>query len=254
MILRRLGNKSRIAEKIQTYFPEHTIYVEPFFGAGGMFFNKPKSKYNFLNDIDEDVYNLFRQIIDNKEEFTNLIEIFPVTEKQFKEWNKKREETPMLNALRFIILSNFGYMGKPNTLNFAIGNSKKCILDGINETFKFMSDVKLLNGDFRDFFKKISFRHEIEKEKAFIYADPPYLGTTGNYSHSFSQKDSVDLFDCLQEYGVKFAMSEFDNDFIISQAKERNLNIIEIGERQNVKNRRTEILITNYRHQPSLFD
>ena len=35
-------------------------------------------------------------------------------------------------------------------------------------------------------------------------------------------------------------MSEFDNEFIMQQAKERKLNIY-IGERQNLKNRRTEI-------------
>ena len=42
MILRRLGNKKLIAEKIICHFPPHEIYIEPFFGAGGMFFNKPK--------------------------------------------------------------------------------------------------------------------------------------------------------------------------------------------------------------------
>ena len=45
MILRRLGNKSKIAADIQKHFPQHKIYIEPFFGAGGMFFNKPKAKY-----------------------------------------------------------------------------------------------------------------------------------------------------------------------------------------------------------------
>ena len=46
-------------------------------------------------------------------------------------------------------------------------------------------------------------------------------------------------------------MSEFDNPFIINQAKERGLNIINIGERRNLKNRRTEILITNYKTENS---
>ena len=60
MILRRLGNKKKIAKKIQAYFPPHKIYIEPFFGAGGMFFNKPKAKYNIVNDLDSDVFNLFQ--------------------------------------------------------------------------------------------------------------------------------------------------------------------------------------------------
>jgi len=58
----------------------------------------------------------------------------------------------------------------------------------------------------------------------------------------------------LQETGCKFAMSEFDNEFILNQAKERNLNIIFIGERHNLKNKRTEILITNYQKERTLFD
>jgi DNA adenine methylase len=49
-------------------------------------------------------------------------------------------------------------------------------------------------------------------------------------------------------------MSEFDNEFILNQAKERGLNVIYIGERRNLKKSRTEILITNYEKQKSLFD
>lgn len=59
-MLRRLGNKSKIAKEIQKHFPKLDAYIELFFGAGGMFFNKPKAKYNFLNDNDSEVYNLFK--------------------------------------------------------------------------------------------------------------------------------------------------------------------------------------------------
>jgi len=69
MILTRLGNKRAIAGKIQAYFPPHEIYIEPFFGAGGMFFYKPLAKYNFLNDLDSDVFNLFLVIIRQRSEF-----------------------------------------------------------------------------------------------------------------------------------------------------------------------------------------
>ena len=67
MILRRLGNKSKISEKIHKLFPKHEIYIEPFFGAGGMFFNKQKAKYNIVNDIDADVFNLFMVVMNDKE-------------------------------------------------------------------------------------------------------------------------------------------------------------------------------------------
>jgi hypothetical protein len=92
--------------------------------------------------------------------------------------------------------------------------------------------------------RDIVLRLDYPKLKNYQYTE--ILSNTG--------EDSIDLFDCLEKRGCKFAMSEFDNPFIIQQAKERNLNVIIIGERQNLKNRRTEILITNYNQRPNLFD
>ena len=40
------------------------------------------------------------------------------------------------------------------------------------------------------------------------------------------------------------AISEFDNPKILEMSK--GLNVYQIGERKNLKNRRSEILITNY--------
>ena len=77
MILRRLGNKSKIAEDIITYFPDHKIYVEPFFGAGGMFFNKRKAKYNIVNDLDCEVVNLFQVIQKDKIGFEEVKKSWP---------------------------------------------------------------------------------------------------------------------------------------------------------------------------------
>jgi len=114
-------------------------------------------------------------------------------------------------------------------------------------------EVQFCNMDCNKFIKSISIeQHEIKK--TFIYCDPPYLGTGDNYSNSFTEEQSAELFDTLEETGCKFAMSEFDNPFILEQAKQRDLNVIIIGERQNLKNRRTEILVTNYSNsQQSLF-
>ena len=77
MILLRLGNKQRIAMDIQKYFPQHKIYIEPFFGAGGMFFNKPKVKHNIVNDLDSDVFNLYQVVLNQKEELMELYKITP---------------------------------------------------------------------------------------------------------------------------------------------------------------------------------
>lgn len=245
MILNRLGNKTELAPKIISYFPKHDIYIEPFFGAGGMFFNKPRAKYNFLNDLDNDVYNLFRQLLDNKTELVEKLILTPITETQFKEWGKgKREEDDMMNAIRFLIISNFGLYGKSSTLRIGAVSPKAVILREIEKTFKAISNVYFFNSDFRKVFNKCDYKSN--KAKTFCYCDPPYLDTDDNYSASFKHEDSEDLFNTLQDADIRWAMSEFDHPFILEQAEKRGLNVHYLGERKNLHNRRMEILVTNY--------
>ena len=263
MILRRLGNKQAIASEIQKYFPKHRFYVEPFFGAGGMFFNKPKAKYNILNDLDSDVCNLFQVVMNNKNDLKKQFISMPVHSDLLDYWKKNEESDPIKKALRFLFISNFTLNGTGSAIRHQVSSGAggvKDFKDGfeikIENTFNALYDCNFTNFDFRKFLSKLGFQNDgrNDENKTFIYCDPPYLGTNDNYSNSFTKHDSIDLFDTLQATKCKFAMSEFDNEFILNQAKERGLNVIIIGERKNLKNRKTEILITNYEKQKSLFD
>ena len=257
MILRRLGNKKKIAQQIQAYFPPHKIYIEPFFGAGGMFFNKPKAKYNIVNDLDSDVFNLFQVVMNQKEELEKAFYMMPIHSDLLDYWKVNQEIEPIKKALRFLFLSNFTLNGTGSAVRHQVSSgaggvkdSKDSFLKELEKTFLLLYDCNFTNFDFRKFLDKLGFHKDgrNDEEKTFIYSDPPYLDTSDNYSNSFTHQDSAHLFDCLQNTGCKFAYSEFDHPFILEQAKERNLNVITIGERQNLKNRRTEILVTNYKN------
>lgn len=253
MILRRLGNKSKLADKILAHFPEHKIYVEPFFGAGGMFFNKPKSKYNILNDLDSEVFNLYQMVSLNKDKLIQELLKMPISEDLWNYWKKNKETDNIRKAIRFLFLSNFGFLGKPATLRFNSGNAINILINNIDKTHKMLFGCEFMNTDFRNILDRISFKSDNEKFKTLIYCDPPYLDTGNNYNDSFNEKDSIDLFNCFSNFGGYFAMSEFDNEFILDQVSKRNLNIAIIGERRNLTNRKTEILITNYKTQLKLF-
>lgn len=161
---------------------------------------------------------------------------------------KNIETDPIKKAIRFLLLSNFTFLGKGDTLRFGLENVKKNIIDNIEPTFLWLQDATLMNDDFRKVINKINFSEKLlKKTEAFIYLDPIYLDTTHYYKvPKWTINDTEDCFKIMSSSGIPSAMSEFDNDIILSLASKYNMNIIYLGERRNINNRKTEILITNY--------
>jgi len=63
-IFRRVGGKFRVKEKIIKFFPEFDTYVEPFAGSAGVFrgLTIDKDKKYVLNDLNTDIYDIWRDI------------------------------------------------------------------------------------------------------------------------------------------------------------------------------------------------
>lgn len=249
MILTRLGNKKKLSEKLLENFPEEVnLFIDLFFGSGSVTYKMVNRVPHIIaNDLDSDVYNLFIVVQEQKEELREAIEKMPIHEDLFKHWVKNKEHDRIKKAIRFLMLSNFSLYGTQTNLRLGICNTKRLILDRLDDTFKLLAHVKFMNTDFRSCFKKISIRKGQNLNRVFIYADPPYLDTCNTYeSGGFNKKDSEDLFEMLVSSKMLFAVSEFDHPTIIDLAKHHKLNVIDMGERQNIKNRRTEILIKNF--------
>lgn len=256
MILTRPGNKRQMALQLQGHFPKHRMRIELFFGAGGSFFYLPEPKYAILNDYDDDVTNLYKVLLDQKEELIKQILVMPISESLVDYWKSNIETEPMKKALRFLLLSNFTYMGKGDTLRLGLDNAKKSLTKYIEPTFLKLQNAKITNDDFRNVIDKISFSETlITKEEAFVYLDPVYLDTTHTYKvPTWTEKDTKDCFKLMANCGIKAAMSEFNHEKVLDYASDYKMNTINLKNRNNLKNKRIEILITNFEdRQKSLF-
>jgi len=248
--IKREGNKNLIAHNIIKYFPQHETFIDIFFGVGGIFFNKEPAKYNFINDIDDNIYNFYMTLKNNKTELINEINTLIASEKLFNHFQTTPPQSNIEKAVRFFYLHNFSQFGSTRSFNIVFQNNKTIQI----ETTKLLSsklnysNVIILKTHFKNILNKIV---NLKKESSFIYADPPYLDTDARYHKHHKQgkwkrDDTNLLFKILYESGIRFAISEFENEIILELVKKYNLNYIKIMERKNIKNIRTEILITNY--------
>jgi DNA adenine methylase len=102
-ILHYPGSKWSLAEWIISHMPPHTTYLEPFFGSGAVFFNKPPSPLETINDIDGDVVNLFRVIRDRPEELARLVYWTPYSRNEYYASYDMKEASEIERARRFLV-------------------------------------------------------------------------------------------------------------------------------------------------------
>ena len=84
-----LGGKSRpqihdwIIEQLPAPSPRQ-IYVEPFFGVGGVFFKRPTVGLEVINDRDDEIANLWRCIRDHPADMADLMSFTPWAESEYR--------------------------------------------------------------------------------------------------------------------------------------------------------------------------
>lgn len=76
-VLRYPGSKWRLAKHLCEYIPEHHSYLEPYFGSGAVFFTKPPSAIETINDLDLDVVNLFSCLRNDPNKLASMIYATP---------------------------------------------------------------------------------------------------------------------------------------------------------------------------------
>ena len=252
-MITRLGNKKNILKYLLPLFPQKKIhtFIDLFFGSGSVAFAmQPQCKYVIANDLDNEIFNLYSVIRNHKDDFIKAWELTPVTQELFKFWKNNNESNHIQKAVRFVYMSFFGLMGKNHTFKIDSNNQKKLTFEKVENFYN-----KICNQNFQ--FANVDFRHILEKyhckenkiNDTFIYADPPYLHTCQSQyktSQKWTKSDTFDLITLCKNSVIDFAISEFDTPAVVDMAKSAGLLVHRVCTRQNLKNVRNEILITNY--------
>jgi DNA adenine methylase len=238
----RLGGKSRLKKTLIEYFPvnyESMNYIEPFFGAGSLFFYKEPSKKEIINDLDKNIYTLikgFKKFDGN--EISNSINGDYNKDKFIilKNYKPKTEYNKFIHLLLLNKLSFFGVgrtFGNHLYINSNYGNK-------YNERLK---NTIILNKDYKEVIKKY------DGPNSFFYLDPPYSMSEKEKYYNNQYINIYELYDTIKNIKGKFLFSYNDNKEARQLFKDfKIINVItKYIHTQNIEQRKVkEIIIKNY--------
>ena len=113
-VISYLGGKSRLAKQIINVMPKHETYVEPFCGAAWVFFAKPPSNGEILNDANGELVNFWRVIQNHRDEMIDSLQ-YAVHSRMIFDIIKKQDPTTLTDiqrAVRFYSLQCMCFGGK----------------------------------------------------------------------------------------------------------------------------------------------
>lgn len=250
-----------MSKRLVKMLPSHNRYFEPFFGGGSLYFRKPKAEWNVLNDIDNDLVNLYICVSEKFDIFSKYVywyvrsrELYETFINEIKDNDNFTIPDPERASKYFFIVRNAFNNVAYNTF------SKDCYWNT-----KMIEELKLsrekLNGatiENMDY-KKLIDRYDV-REGDFFYLDPPYVVADKKkyYRNNFTNEMHVEMaeyMDKVDENGGTFMISYDDVPFLRSLYNKYNLNTIEtlyVGSNVDIRGDvKKELLITNYKTKQS---
>lgn len=222
-ILKYPGGKWRIADWIISYFPEHKVYCEPFFGSGAVFFNKQPCYIETINDMNGDIVNLFRVCRDYPEELARAINLTPFARDEFINCNA-HSDNPVEQARRTLVRYHQSF-GTSNSSKNSWRNVQtyggprcatmwNCLPDTIMNCCERLKDAQIENTD------ALTLIERYNDESTLIYLDPPYLQNLRKknmYKCEMSDEQHIEMLKLIKKSKSKIILSGYDNELYNSE-------------------------------------
>lgn len=242
-IVSRIGGKSKLKETIvKDYFPndyESMVYVEPFVGGGNIFFYKNPSVLEVINDLDKNIYNIFKgaKTYTHLEVSNRLNKTYSKEEFNEIQYSKPTDDFEIF--CRSFYLLKKSIMGRGNCWKDT--TSKMVVkLEGYKER---LEDVKIYNTDYKELIYKY------DSPQTFFYLDPPYDDSKSCYKHY--SVDMFEMYSILSKIKGKFLLSYNNSDNIRELFKHFRIEEIETKysykSKNNISKQVIELLISNYK-------
>ncbi|MBI4929282.1 MAG: DNA adenine methylase [Bacteroidetes bacterium] len=247
------GGKQTLVKRLLALIPQHVLYCEPFFGGGALFFAKPPSNVEVINDTNGEVM-IFFKVVQTK--FKELEKEIKSTLHSRMLWKKARviyENSEMFSDVKrawaFWTLANQGFAGLLTSWSFGKDDSKEDSVAKKRDDFsKIYADrLKKVQIECNDAIRVIKLR---DFNKAFFYCDPPYINTHQGHYKGYMEADYIRLLNALTKIKGKFLLSSYPNAILKKYIKKYKWNVYSVTKKIAVTKLtdkiKTEVMVFNY--------
>ena len=244
----RMGGKSKLRKTIIEMIPEHTCYVELFFGAGWVYFGKEPSKVEVINDIDKELINLFKMIKYHAPEVERLLQYEFSGRDIFEEYKNYTVEylTEIHRAIRFLYLITQSFAGIGGTYGYGTNTKPSPQIFNKDVLIELKNRLRNTYVENLDFSKIID---KYDRDYSFFFCDPPYYNTAG-YGNTFGKEEHLLLRDKLKNLKGKFLLTINDAPEVREWYKDFNIKEVQVNysvsKQTEARKKYAELIITNY--------
>lgn len=253
------GGKQQMLSHILPKIPTHKIYVEPFFGGGAVFFAKPPSEAEIINDINHRLTTFYRALKYDFDDLKAKIDETFHSRAQHKDADteyKSGKET-ILNPLEMawavwvqtnmsfgsMIGSGFGY-DRGGKCAFKLHNKKNNFTDSYQER------MKRVTIECYDVLKVIK---AYDSPNTFFYLDPPYVSANQGHYAGYSAEMFRELLEACATMQGKFLLSTYPEEMLLEEYVprqkwrfEQHEKTLAVDGRREKTKKKIECLTANY--------
>ncbi|VEE81586.1 Dam family site-specific DNA-(adenine-N6)-methyltransferase [Enterococcus hirae] len=225
--LNYIGGKYKLLKQIIPLFPsEINTFVDLFSGGANVGINVNANKYIF-NDMNDRINEMFRFFAtQDEEELINKInrrideyKLSKTNEEGYLNFRKQYNSDPNPLDLYVLVSYSYNYQFRFNNsmeFNNPFGRDRSRFSENMEKNLRqFVKKLRTIDAEFTDnLFTQVDLTSL--KEGDFVYLDPPYLITTGNYNDgnrgflNWGEEQELamyELMDSLTRRGVRYALS-----------------------------------------------
>lgn len=251
------GGKQKLAKMIISLFPDHNLYCEPFVGGGAVFWNKPPSNVEVINDTNKELVNFYRMV---KQEYVALESEIKISlhsrdlhrkaqviyhyPDMFSEIKRAWAVWVLANqSFSSMLDSTWGYDIKAPATSKKIANRRNSFTD------EYAIRLQQVQIECADALRIITSR---DRPNSLFYLDPPYYNSDCGHYDGYTIEDYENLLKRLSTIEGKFILSSYPSDILDKycdkfnwyQKKEERL--VSVARKKYERKPKTEVITANF--------